>query len=200
MEPVKRASAVITEAEAELRGIVSEAAAAGDYESVMKIAAWARALEQIVFVVPRASVRTEQNSAMATRANHSSARAAQVTPSRPDDQYPRFFRDGDRLVRVAWSKSEKQEYEHKAQLAVLDALSVALAQKGKDGRVFSTDELLPVRNDDGNEVPRYQVYAWIGLLRQVGLIEQHGRRGYSMPHPSEFRTAAEEVWQNLPEK
>lgn len=200
MERVERASGLIRDAEAALRSIVAEAAAAGDYDSVMRIAGWARALEQIVSFAPAVSGMDLRSKATATRANHSSARDVQRTTPRSGEQYPRFFRDGDRLVRVAWSKSENQEYEHKAHLAVFRALTTALAEKGEDGRVFSTDELLPVRDSDGSAFPSYQVYVWIGLLRQAGLIEQHGRRGYSMLHPSDFGAAAEAVWHNLPEK
>ena len=114
--------------------------------------------------------------------------------------YPRFFRQGDRLVRVAWSKREKKEYEHKAPITVLKALTVAMTDTGADGRVFSTDELLPIRDHDGAEVPAYQAYAGLALLKQVGLIEQHGRQGYSIPRLRELNGAVEALLRNLPER
>jgi hypothetical protein len=101
---------------------------------------------------------------------------------------------------VSWSKSERKEYEHKAPFTVVKTLADLIVEKGADGRVFTTDELTPMRDGDGADVPSYQVYAGLSLLRQVGLIDQHGRQGYSVPRLSELKTAVEAVWQNLPEK
>ncbi len=33
---------------------------------------------------------------------------------RPADDYPRFFRRGDELVKVGWSKKDRREYNHRA--------------------------------------------------------------------------------------
>jgi hypothetical protein len=38
------------------------------------------------------------------------------------------------------------------------------------------------------------------LLKQVGLIEQHGRQGYSIPRLPELSGAVEALWRNLPER
>jgi hypothetical protein len=74
-----------------------------------------------------------------------------------------------------------------------------MASKGVDGRVFSTDEFLPIKDStDGSDVPSYQAYVGISLLKQTGLIDQHGRQGYSIPRIAEFKDAVEAVWKNLP--
>jgi hypothetical protein len=75
-----------------------------------------------------------------------------------------------------------------------------MLERGADGRIFSTDELLPLCDNGGADVPSYQVYAGIALFKQTGLIDQHGRRGYSIPRPKELKDAVEAVLQNLPEK
>jgi hypothetical protein len=79
-------------------------------------------------------------------------------------------------------------------------LADRIAAKGVDERVFSTDELTPVADNDGTEVPTYQVYAGLALLKQVGLVDQHGRQGYSVPRLAEFKVAVDALLQNLPEK
>jgi hypothetical protein len=79
------------------------------------------------------------------------------------------------------------------------AASKAIAGKGLDGRVFSTNDVLPLADDDGSEIPSYQVYVAIALLKQAGLLDQHGRQGYSIPDPSRFLDAAQAVLQSLPE-
>jgi hypothetical protein len=116
-------------------------------------------------------------------------------------EYPRFFRHGDQLIRVAWSKREKKEYQHKAPHSALKALAATLAEAGKEGRVFSTDQVLPIRDPaDGSEVPNYQSYVCIAWLKQTGLIDQHGRQGYSVPRLAEFKDAVESIWRTLPKQ
>src|SRR5262249_7433634 len=115
--------------------------------------------------------------------------------------YPRFFRQGNHLVRVAWSRREGREYTHKVTRAVMETLTVAIARPGADGRVFSTDQLLPLRDPEGGgDVPSYQAYVGISLLKQTGLIDQHGRRGYSIPRVAEFSNAVKAVWEKLPDR
>ncbi len=199
MEFLQRASALLRRTEAELRRILSDAATAGDYGSVVQVTAWARSLgDMLRATTPQA--RTTESGTAATR----TSRKGQRVPRNQQSQmprgngYPRFFRQGDRLVRVSWSRRDKKEYEHKAPIAALEALTISIAEKGADGRVFAMDELLPIRDSEGVEVPAYQAYAGLGLLRQVGLIEQHGRQGYSSARPAELRSAVDAVVRNLP--
>ena len=70
---------------------------------------------------------------------------------------------------------------------------------GKDGRVFTTDDFLPISDGDGTEVPAYQAYVGIALLKQTARIDQHGRQGYTIPRLNEFKDAVEAVWRQLPE-
>jgi len=112
--------------------------------------------------------------------------------------YPRFFRRGDQLIRVAWSRRVKKEYQHRAPYAALKSLAAALHEKGADGRLLSTDQLLPIHDSDGTAIPSYQVYVGLALLKQTGLIDQHGRQGYSIPRIAEFKNGIEAMWRTLP--
>ena len=103
-------------------------------------------------------------------------------------------------MRIAWSKRKKKEYRHKAPYAVLQALVKVMSELGKDGRIFSTEDLLPIQDTDGNEVPSYQAYVGIALLKHTSLLDQHGRQGYSIPRLAEFADTIEAVWQKLPHK
>jgi hypothetical protein len=110
-------------------------------------------------------------------------------------------RQGDYLVRISWSKREKKEYRHKAPFSILKALATAMTDKGGEGRVFSTDEFLPIHEvSDGGQVPNYQAYVGISLLKKTGLIDQHGRQGYSIPRITEFKSAVEAIWETIPKE
>lgn len=201
MEAVNRATELLRKTEEKLRSLVSEATNVGDYASVLTIAAWARTVNQLTksalrreptAVTPTQSSQKLTGTTRAVTRNHS---------SRHSQNYPRFFRQGNQLVRIGWSKREKKEYRHKAPHSILKLLANAMAEKGKDGRVFSTEELLPLQESaEAGQVPNYQAYAGISFLKQIGLIDQHGRQGYSIPRMSEFKNAVEGIWEKLPEE
>jgi hypothetical protein len=200
MEPVKRAAELIQDVEAKLRSLVSEAAASGDYQSVVQIAAWARTLSALL---QGTGVEALEATAPTVRTDSGGAREGppkqHAATSRPGRDYPKFFRQDDMLVRLAWSKREKREYRHKSPYFVLKFLAKLIADVGWKGRVFSTEQILPLRAGENGAVPNYQAYVGISLLKHAGLIDQHGRQGYSIPRPSDFNEAVEAVWKKLPE-
>lgn len=196
-----RAGEALRQTENFLRGLLSEAVHAGDYAAVVQLASWARSVGEIVRALPTDSEGkdTRGPSASGPRPSSPALRTARRKKNSVKDEYPRFHRHGERLVRVAWSKRDKKEYEHKAPRGVLRALTASIMERGAGGRVFSTEEILPIYDDDGAPIPNYQAYVSLALLKQTGLLDQHGRRGYSVPQPRELEKAVEAVWRNLPE-
>lgn len=184
MDSVDRAADVLSQAEKALRELASKAVESGEYTNVLKITSWAKGIQEMLGGrnPPAPSSEGKKKSA----------------PTKVKFEYPRFFRQGDILVRIAWSKQKKSEYQHKAPHSVVLAVADAVVKAGKDGRIFSTELFLPVKDADGNEVPSYQAYLAVSLLKQVGLIDQHGRQGYSIPKLAEFMDALTGVWEKLP--
>lgn len=203
METTGQAVQLLRQTEEKLRGLVSQAAQAGDYPSVVRIAAWAQTVAGLAKSTSVAEL-THHPTALARKTKNLSETtpAASSRPSRTNQNgYPKFLRQGDDLIRIAWSKKEKREYRHKTPHAALKALANAIAAKGADGRVFSTDEFLPIHDpSESIEVPNYQAYVGISFLKQVGLIDQHGRQGYSIPRAAELKDAVESFWKNLPDR
>jgi hypothetical protein len=200
MDHVRRATDVLKHAEIGLRDLVSKAATNGDYDSVVKIASWAGAVSDLL---KRAATSKSNGPFSPPKGKENPPQRPRntghpVSASMAQNGYPRFFRQGDTVVRVAWSKREKDEYQHKAPQVVLRVLGGAMARVGADGRVFSTDDFLPIRDADGSEIPSYQAYVGIALLKQAGLIDQHGRQGYSIPRLAEFPDSIEAVLKKLP--
>lgn len=200
-----RATTIIEHAEAGLRDLLAEAAHTGDYPTVVRIAAWARTMHDLRRAADKGGESGRDVDDPKTRTTRQPRtrgpedRKSRSAPHHKESEYPRFFRRKDDLIRLAWSKREKKEYTHKASYAVLRALANAMSERGAGGRVFSTDELLPLRSvAGGSEVPNYQAYVGIALLKQTGLIDQHGRKGYSIPRLADFETAVENVWKQLP--
>jgi hypothetical protein len=203
MDTLKQAAGLLQDTEAKLRGLLSTAATSGDYAAVVRVAAWARTLSELV---NGTLVETQRTAALRETSPHKTGRAKKSIPgAKPDSRqaqkiYPIFIKQGDQLVRLAWSKREKKEYRHKAPHSVLKTLAKVMAEKGAEGRVISTDDFLPIRDAAGVEVPNYQAYVGISLLKETALIDQHGRQGYSIPRIAELGEAIEAIWRKLPEK
>jgi len=198
-----RAVTILRDTEAGLRQLAAEAVSAGDYAGIIKIAALAKTISELVRSTSLEG--STRNVSVAPKANRAGKAVGPTRrPStRPVErkEFPRFFRREDQLIRIAWSKREKKEYSHKVPYAALKALVEAFAKAGREGRVFTTDQVLPIRDlADGSEIPNYQSYVCISWLKQTGLIDQHGRQGYSVPRLTEFQNAVESIWLTLPKQ
>jgi hypothetical protein len=115
-------------------------------------------------------------------------------------EYPKFVREGDSLIKIGWSKSDKAEYEHKSTKKVLSLLVPSIAKSGASGKKFSMEKLLPLKDEDGGEVPGYQAYLCLAWLRTTGLVQQHGRQGYTISKKVDFPNSVETAWENLPNR
>ncbi len=113
--------------------------------------------------------------------------------------YPQFFKEGETLVKVAWSKSQRSEYEHKSPRRVLSLLIDALLKVGSKGQRFTMDKVLPLRDSEnaGAEMPDYQGYVCLAWLRSEELVRQYGRSGYSIPKASGLVKSVGDCWERL---
>ncbi len=209
---VKRAKTIVDDAEHRVRALLAEAAAQGAYDDIMHLTDLARSLCELA---QQAGVNgTRVDTSPTATAAHASAepvgsnrRRLVPTPQASQSSgrrvrkgdYPRFFRRRDDLVKIGWSKKDKSEYQHKAPRRVIDALAAAIARRSGNGRLFTVEELLPLKDQDGSELPAYQVYVALAWLKSGGLVKQHGRRGYSVRNGTGLTKAAGAEWERLRE-
>jgi hypothetical protein len=210
MDTAKRAMTLLAEAERQLRELVGVAAAVGEYDAVQQITDWARRVGALVQdaqdaerteAVPTGeAMRDDGCTAVGgrpARLGSSTARRSKRLPAK--GEYPKFCRRGDQLVKIGWSKREKTEYEHKAPRQAVDVLTTAIARRADNGKLFTVEDLLPLKNPaDGSEIPSYQAYVALAWFRRLGLVKQHGRRGYSVKGPSRVGEAVVASWEQLP--
>lgn len=190
-----KARQALAKCEADLRELLSQAAATGDYDAVVQISVWAKEVANLLGDGPKGA-----------RLPAAPAQATAAPPAKPKGKgkakdYPQFQRRGANLVKIGWSKRERAEYEHKAPWAAAKPIAKALGKLGAQGRVFQVPELLPLTDPDQQiEVPDYQVYLMFAWLRTIKLIDQHGRQGYSIPKPASLDTDMDTAWKALPTK
>lgn len=114
------------------------------------------------------------------------------------DQYPRFLRERDRLVKVAWSKKERAPYEHRAPRDVVDALVEAIQKHKGENKLFQASDILPLKNRMHEEYPSYQSYLALNWLRDVGVIRKKGREGYVLRPSAATKERLAHLWAALP--
>lgn len=183
---IQRAISEIERAGSAVEAITGEALENRAFAEVVVLAEMARQLNLVIELghhepPPSASREAAQPVALVPLSMSPTEQPSKDRPTkkRPTD-YPRFVRQTDNLVKIGWSKSKKMEYQHKAPRSVLLALARALEAVDPPDSVFSADSLLPLRNVGGEEIPDYQSYLCLAFLRNRGIVEQHGRRGYSV--------------------
>lgn len=178
---------MLADAEKSLRDLMQRELKAQRYGELAELAAIADALARL----SRGGLTGEATNALNTApqarrlpaAPSTTARAlakgksiARNKPAKRD--YPRFERDGDKLIKVGWSKKSREEYEHRAPRAAVLAFAEHVGANTVKGKTFVIEELLPVHDAAGEELPGYQVYLALAWLRQVGVVEKKGRDGY----------------------
>lgn len=200
MNIIQRMEHLLAETERGLAGLANEAGATRDYDQAVSLIELARKIkqlgEQFRCTASRSSEAT--NSLSASKDVRPIAESKMPIRGRNKlGQYPRFVRDGDSLVKIGWSKSERAEYEHKSPKRLLAVLCGSLT--GANGKRIAMDKVLPLK-DPINEstFPDYQSYVCLAWLKSAGLVIQHGRQGYSLPKGTDLEKSVETHWTNLP--
>lgn len=207
MDSIAKTRELLGHTESKLVGLSAEATAQRDYDMAGRLLATAQTIKRLLEQygpsddAPHATTNGITGAKVSVAAENSGPKLA--TNSRRKAKrlgtYPRFFRSGDKLVKVGWSKKDKAEYDHKCPKSVLSCLVSSFLSIGGRSKRFSMDEVLPLSDPaDGSELPTYQIYVALAWLRSVGLVEQHGRQGYSVRKGQHLSTKVEEEWNNLP--
>ena len=187
-------------AETALRDIIAQALKANAYGELSKVASAADTVASLIGELdggarPPAPVSELDGNAATQRASTPTQTAAR--PARRN-AYPRFLRDGDRLLKVAWSKKERQPYEHRAPQAVIQTLLNAVRQRKGEGKLFQAADVLPLKNANGEEYPSYQSYLALSWLRHVGVVTKKGREGYVVKTGAATPDKISRLWASLP--
>ncbi|MHB9046187.1 MAG: hypothetical protein ACYC35_09620 [Pirellulales bacterium] len=188
-----------------MKRLIAEAAERGEYSLVEKLAKWASGLgamcseeEHVARCEQKSTPSDHQGRTPLTSVlSHKTRKRATAHAKRR--AYPAFARSGDTLVKVAWSKSSKSEYQHKAPRMVIKRLADSFAHHARANAVVSMDKILPLKADDGSQIPDYQVYVSLAWLRQIGAVKQNGRQGYTVKKLDDLAQKIDVAWSDLPE-
>jgi hypothetical protein len=211
---------LVRNVEAMTQKIIIACVERGDYETIAQLIPLAQQLRNLAAVreeggygrVFQAGVAggddagnkvvSSATAAPATEAVAGDSRPAPYSTRRgnvkPEHRYPLFYRSRSGLVKIGWSKKKKAEYRQTAPWEAVQAVVRAIEQRGGSGEKFDFGELLPVRAENGNEVPKYQAYVVLAWLRHEHLVTQHGRQGYSLPKAGRLSDLAADLLERVP--
>ena len=199
MDILQRTERLLSDTEKSLADLAHEAGAARNYDLAASLIELARRIKDLGEQVANRNSKTGHTSTADQTSAGQSLKGGSTPVQRRGrlGQYPRFLREGENLVKIGWSKSEKTEYEHKSPKRVLAVLCETL--DNANGKRVAMNKVLPLRDPaDGSAIPHYQPYVCLAWLRSVGLVIQHGRQGYSLAKGTDLEKSVEMNWASLP--
>ncbi len=198
-DPTSKAAELLRQMERQFQKLIAEAGSAGQYPDVVRLASVAEGIDQLANRL--GSGENERESASSSEESvRASSKKRQRKPRKPKHarDYPRFFRSGDELMKVGWSKKKKKEYKHTAPRRLAVALTKAIVQAGGTESKVATADFFPIEDPkDHSEVPSYQTYIVLAWLVEAGIVEKHGRQGYTIPRPESLSDQVEDQWSSL---
>lgn len=174
---------ILVKTERNLQQLITKAAEAGDYRGVdtsrsaaVKINDIKRQITETGIVSTSIRIKTETKGKVSTKKRKVAARKGKK------GAYPKFEVKKDVLVRIGWSKKQKREYSHKVPRKIFDSTVDAMESLAKNSAgPFMAEEIIENINKEGTDIPSYQIYVVIGMLKKMGCIKQVGREGYQIP-------------------
>jgi hypothetical protein len=202
---VSSALSAIETAESQLRQAAATAASSGFYDEVVLITEWARAIQAIgasARISTSEVTREPLVGAVAQPLDAETRKTAYVAadvskPMKATAGKPVFRRDSDFLVKTAWSRKSRSEYEHRAPVEVVTILAAILAEWRPSKKLLTAEHLLEAYAKRKGTVISYQVYVALGWMMQTGLVRRHGRGGYSVPSPPTIVESVQKAWAKL---
>ena len=198
-----RIESILTRAEEELRELIGEAGLGGDYEAVGLSRDAAVQIREIRdSLCDSKSVGDIGGAQLEPEFRPSSARSQRSTKKRRkrtggnSGEYPKFFTRNGTLCKVGWSKKAKKEYLHKVPKDAFDRTVTAITSLSESSKnPFTAEQVVERTEQGGCEVPAYQVYVILALLREKKALHREGREGYIAG--GDLGTAAAAAWTSL---
>jgi hypothetical protein len=202
MSQLENARKILTATEGSLRELIERALSEQQYTDVAQIARIADAIARL-----RSADETSEGwpsviawNGAVSNGNPPGLRAFSRRV-RTAKKFPRFEREGDKLVKIAWSKKDRAEYEHKAPRRIVDLLIESIRTRKGEGARFAAPDVLPLKDSKSRrEFPSYQSYLALGWLRYEGVITKYGRDGYALKPTTATAQHLSELWEALPSR
>ncbi len=199
----EKAVSIIDEAEKQLRPLIAASASKGEYELTRRLSLAAEKLKTICSEMAGINITSfsANSNHLIIKYREKQKRGQLHTTSNRESKkdYPKFLRRNNSLFKIGWSKKKKQEYEHKVPREAYDQTVELLNEiAGADNKIITVEQFLEYLNSRTQiEIPVYQVYVTIALLRQHGLVEKCGREGYRVIDHNNLIELSRQIWDKI---
>lgn len=199
---IDQGKALVSECEANVRGLMQSAVAERAYGEIPALASLAAGLAQLLSstMSPSSGSSNAVEAAPASpQGEGGTARHSTSPGKKPREAYPKFERREERLVKIGWSKKDRREYEHKTPLEAVRAIVATLLSSANKRGYVRLEDVLPIKYD-GAEIPSYQTYLVLAWLRDFGVVEKQGNNGYRLDREKLSHDDIENLLRRTPEQ
>jgi hypothetical protein len=190
---------ILQQTEAELQKLIQKALTEGRYADVAAIARLADHIAQLASQDESADYDDMSDGSSPEDGDESPRPGTKLSKRAIRRAFPRFEREGDRLVKIAWSKRGREEYEHKAPREIVDLLIDYIKGRKGVGARFVAPDIFPMKDPKTKrEIPSYQAYLALAWLCHEGVVVKHGRNGYSLKPTAAISEHVTQLWEALP--
>lgn len=209
MHYIKKAGAVLKDCERELQELGIKALKDGNYEAARRITELAESIADKLALSGLTDFEADAFETSKTSPVTSQPLSPESPTRLPADrsrtrlkgriEYPRFLRGSEKLIKIGWSKKNKQEYEHNAPWSAVLAFASHLRSHTRPDRIFTIEDILPVHDpQSASDLPEYQVYLALAWFRFQGLVLKRGREGYTTNAEKLTEVSVTQLWNALP--
>ena len=110
-------------------------------------------------------------------------------------EFPYYFRESDRLVKIGKKRNGDGTYKHPVPKDNFDQIMSTLVGFTRSGMRFETKRL----QNQCDRIPRHQPLIVLAVLEEQGLVDNRGRGHWTFADRTGFSVASELVWENIPE-
>lgn len=147
---------------------------------------WAKQIDEMTSGLD-AITRPKKNGQEATAAHDRVYRQAAH-----DDQYPKYYREGNRIVKVGQSRNGST-YTHRVTRPNFDRILAKTLELTRSSREFETQTLV-----DRCNVPKHEPQIFVRILEKQGLLLNLRRGRWRVANPDTFESSCRGVWDRIP--
>lgn len=126
--------------------------------------------------------------------SQTTARTEEGAQRKEKADYPKYRISDNCLVKIGLRRDRRREYQHIVQKAAFDKIISGIVKHLGKTKDFNPDTILAKLN-----LPAYQTYVVLAMLRQMGLLKNPRRGLYTVTDVRDFDAAASGVWNKLAE-
>lgn len=178
---------VLEKAEAELRELAKQAINHGAYAEVKVVTDLAKSVSDLrapissgATAMPLGVVETTAVTDESKKLQHAQTVAHRLQITEASTDYPRFERHDNKLVKLGWSSKDSRIYEQRVPLDAVEEICRRFLEKSSPKKLLRLEKILPLKFDNEDEIPSYQVYLVLKWLQSLSVVERKGKDGYEI--------------------